>query len=86
MFEIPPPGPEEIEKLLKLTLSGVSVAKSVAWSSLVAALQGQSAAQIVKVAQDAAKAAVLGGEKTVDEKHLRSAAADLHRHTPETLH
>jgi len=86
VLQVPHPGPEEIEKLLKLTLSGVTVAKTVAWPPLVAALQGQSAAQIVKVAQDAAKAAVLSGEKTVDEKHLRLASAELHRHTPGTLH
>jgi SpoVK/Ycf46/Vps4 family AAA+-type ATPase len=86
VFAVLPPGPQEIEKLLKLTLSGVSVARSVVWSSLAGALQGQSAAQIVKVAQDAAKAAVLSGEKTVEERHLRSASAELHRPVPETLH
>ena len=86
VLQVPPPGPEEIEKLLKLTLAGVAVAKSTAWPTLVAALGGQSAAQVVKVAQDAAKAAVLGGEKTVEDRHLRSAAAELHRHTPGTLH
>lgn len=86
VLQVPHPGPEEIEKLLKLTLSGVTVAKTVAWQPLVAALKGHSAALIVKVAQDAAKAAVLSGEKTVDDKHLRLASTELHRHTPDTLH
>jgi SpoVK/Ycf46/Vps4 family AAA+-type ATPase len=86
VLRVPPPTPYEIEKLLKLTLSGVSVAEPVDWPNLITTLQGQSAAQIVKVAQDAAKAAVLSGDNTVEHKHLRSAADDIHRHTPETIH
>ena len=76
--------PSEMDDLL--TLSGVAVAKNVSWERLVSALQGHSAALVVKVAQDAAKAAVLSGEKTVEDKHLRLASTELHRHTPDTLH
>lgn len=86
VLQVPHPGPEEIEKLLKLTLSGVSVANSVSWQPLVTEMQGHSAALVVKVAQDAAKAAVLSGEKTVEDKHLRLASTELHRHTRDTLH
>jgi SpoVK/Ycf46/Vps4 family AAA+-type ATPase len=86
VLQVPPPGPEEVEKLLKLTLSGVTVSKAMAWPPVVAALRGQSAAQVVKVAQDAAKAAVLAGERTVEGRHLSLATAELHRHTPGTVH
>ena len=34
---------------------------------------------VVKAAQDAAKAAVLSGEKIVTESHLKRAVADLQR-------
>jgi SpoVK/Ycf46/Vps4 family AAA+-type ATPase len=83
VLQVPPPGPNEIEKLLKLTLSSLTVGKTVEWSLLVSTMKGQSAAQVVKLAQDAAKAAVLGDEKTVDERHLRAACAELHRHRPD---
>ena len=82
VLQVPPPGPEQVEQLLRLTLSGVSVTGTVDWSDIVASLHGQSAAQVVKVAQDAAKAALLGGEQTVEEWHLRSASAELHRPAP----
>ena len=78
VFLVPPPGPEEIEKLLKLSLSAVQVAAQVDWPSLVADLEGQPAATVVKVAQDAAKAAVLSGYKVITPEHLQSAVADLH--------
>lgn len=82
VLKIPLPGSREIEQLLKLTLSGVDVVASINWVSLVESLKGHSAAEVVKVAQDAAKAAVLAGEKTVDEAHLRVASSEIHRKAP----
>lgn len=86
VLQVPLPGPNEIEKLLRLTLSGVKIEKKINWGVLVEALRNRPAAQVVKVAQDAAKAAVLGGESVVTEKHLHSACTDLHLHNPDTLH
>lgn len=77
VFQVPPPGPEEIENLLKSTLSSVKVANDMDWKSLVSRLSGASAAMTVKAAQDAAKACVLGGEKVVTEKHLAKAIDEL---------
>lgn len=69
-----------------MTLSGVATAKNIDWVSIVETLRGRSAAQIVKIAQDAAKAVVLNGEKIVQEKHLRDSCDDLYFHIPDTLH
>lgn len=77
VFLVPLPGRKEIEKLLKLTLSGVKTTDGIAWLELVAMLEGVSAAQVVKAAQAAAKMAVLCGKRVVEEDHLRHAINDL---------
>jgi SpoVK/Ycf46/Vps4 family AAA+-type ATPase len=77
VFQLPLPGSEEIEQLLKMTLSAVPVSDRVSWKCLVQNLSGESAAMVVKAAQDAAKAAVLGGEKLVTETHLKNSVAEL---------
>jgi SpoVK/Ycf46/Vps4 family AAA+-type ATPase len=76
VFEVPMPGPEEAERLVRLTLSGVALSDRVALPALVRGLGRLSAAHVVKAAQNAAKAAVLAGKKVVDEQHLRAAFAE----------
>lgn len=77
VLRVPLPGSEEIDKLLQMTLSSVKVVKSKKWTSVVTALTGASAAMTVKVAQDAAKAAVLSGQKIVTEALLLNAVNEL---------
>lgn len=78
VFEVPLPKHEEIWRLLKLSLGAVRVRESIDWERMVSKLTGASAAMIVKAAQDAAKAAVLGGDLTVTEHGLEKAIEDLH--------
>ena len=80
VFVVPPPGPEEIEKLLRMTLSAVQVAEPMDWRRLVDELAGASAAMTVKAAQDAAKSTVLNGRKTVTEAILLQAIVEQRRH------
>jgi SpoVK/Ycf46/Vps4 family AAA+-type ATPase len=77
VFQVPLPGAEEIEKLLRMTLSSVKVAERINWTNVVEQLSGASAATTVKAAQDAAKAAVLCGEKIVTESLLLKAVGEL---------
>jgi SpoVK/Ycf46/Vps4 family AAA+-type ATPase len=77
VFQVPPPGPTEIEKLLRVTLSAIKVEERINWDNLVRQLAGTSAAMTVKAAQDAAKAAVLCGEKIVTESLLKKAISEL---------
>jgi SpoVK/Ycf46/Vps4 family AAA+-type ATPase len=77
VFHVPLPGPAEIESLLRMALSSVQVAESVNWQELSQSLAGQSAAMVVKAAQDAAKAAILAGQKVVMVSHLKGAVSDL---------
>lgn len=78
VFLVPLPGPEEVEKLLRMTLSAVKLAEPINLQCLVMQLSGASAAMVVKAAQDAAKAAVLAGRQVVTESNIREAVAELH--------
>jgi SpoVK/Ycf46/Vps4 family AAA+-type ATPase len=80
VFIVPLPGPEEIEKLLRMTLSAVQLAEPIHWKLLIDQLAGSSAAMTVKAAQDAAKASVLHGKKTVTEALLRQAIVEQQRY------
>lgn len=80
VFCLPLPGPDEVERLLRMTLSSISVDESVHWPEMLEQLSGASAAMVVKAARDAAKSAILKGRKTVTEAHLREAIEEVRRH------
>ena len=79
VFQVPLPGSEEVGKLLRMALSGVEHDSDVNWYELISALEGFSAAHVVKAAQAAAKMAVLQGQRVVTEKHLSKAIHELKR-------
>ena len=76
VFLVPLPGPEEIGRLLKETVSAIRVQKNLSWRTLAERLVGMSAAAVVRVAEDAAKAAVLAGEKIISKTHFDQAVAE----------
>jgi SpoVK/Ycf46/Vps4 family AAA+-type ATPase len=77
VFLVPLPGPDEIRKLLQMTLSAMRLIEMINWERIVNQLSGASAAMVVKAAQDAAKAAVLQGKKGVSESDLHQSVAEL---------
>jgi len=79
VFLVPLPSADEIHKLLRMTLSAVRMAEMVNWDRVVEQLSGASAAMVVKAAQDAAKAAVLGEKKGVTELLLLQAVAEIRK-------
>ncbi len=79
VFQVPLPGNEQIHKLLELTLSSVEISRSIKWETLVKKLEGVSAAYVVRVAQAAAKTAVLCGKRIVEQAHFEAAIAELRR-------
>lgn len=79
VFEVLPPGRQEIERLLQQTLSGVSVDKNISWSNLAGNLVGMCAADVVKAAQDAAKSNVLRGKNNVKENDLDFAISEIYK-------
>jgi SpoVK/Ycf46/Vps4 family AAA+-type ATPase len=83
-IEVPKPTATELEALLKQTLITMSKG-SIDWHSIVAKMQGFSAAQAVRVAQDAAKRAILDSrietlrerEELVIPEHLEAAIQEI---------
>lgn len=76
VFEVPIPGPNEIDELLRVTLSAIMTEPDIQWDALVNKLNGSSAATVVKVAENAAKAAVMSSEMPVRQEHIEGAIAD----------
>jgi len=79
VFEVLPPGEQEIERLLQQTLSAVTTDQRISWSHLAEKLVGMSAADVVKVAQDAAKSTVLHGKSIVKEDDLNFAISEIYK-------
>jgi SpoVK/Ycf46/Vps4 family AAA+-type ATPase len=77
VIHVPPPGADEIQKLLRWTLSAVPFAEMISWDRFVQKLDGASAAMIVRAAQNAAKAAVLSGAKGINDTLLEEAVAEI---------
>lgn len=79
VLQVPLPGAQEIELLLRVTLSAVPVDPAIDWMSLASDQVGVSAAMVVKAARDAAKTAVLSGVRCVSETMLREAIGEIRR-------
>ncbi|PTQ78428.1 ATPase family protein associated with various cellular activities (AAA) [Nitrosospira multiformis] len=79
VFEVLPPGAEEIERLLKTTLSAIKVASNIRWEKLSSKLVGMSSAEVVKVAQDAAKSTILSGRGEVQNDDLMFAISEIYK-------
>ncbi|MBD2425532.1 ATP-binding protein [Phormidium sp. FACHB-1136] len=75
-IEVPKPTKREIEVILKQTLSSVEVG-SIDWNSIIQKMLNFSAAQVVRVAQDAAKRAILDREELVIQEHLEESIQDV---------
>lgn len=76
VIEVPKPTEAEIEAILEQTLSCVEVG-IIDWKIIVQKLDSFSAAQIVRVAQDAAKRAILDREELVIQEHLEASIQDV---------
>lgn len=73
IIEMPKPASGQILKILRQTLSSISFSKEINWGSLIADMAGVSSATVVKIANDAAKFAIIEGEKVIEEKHIITA-------------
>ena len=73
IIEMPKPGKEQILQIFKQTLSSISISKKINWNRFIESMVGASSATVVKIANDAAKLAILSGEKIINEGHLQMA-------------
>ena len=76
VIEVPRPGKKELESIVRQTLSAIEVG-SINWQLIIQKMEGFSAAQTVRVAQDAAKRAILEREELVIQEHLEEAIAEI---------
>jgi hypothetical protein len=72
-IEIPRPGPDEQQRLLKSVFKQISVGKGFSWSRHVSALAGKSAADIVRVGEEAAKLAIMKQDEHLLDRHMTEA-------------
>lgn len=70
IIEIPKPGLKEIHRLLTNTFSAFNISNDINLDKITKEMNTFSAALVVKVAQDAAKLAVIEGKKIIEHKHL----------------
>lgn len=70
IIEMPKPSKEEIIRLTKMALSSIEKSKEIIWNDLLERLVGFSSALVVKVANDAAKIAVIANEKILQQSHF----------------
>lgn len=77
VLEIPKPEKKEIDKLLKMTLSAIETDKYIDWPALVENLNGFSYANIVKVAENAAKNAILSGKDKVNQGDVEKSIDEI---------
>lgn len=76
LIQVPLPGQKELEIILKQTLSAIAIG-SINWSQIIEKMSGFSSAQAVRVAQDAAKRAILDREGLVIQEHLEEAIKEI---------
>lgn len=76
IIEMPKPSGEEVLRLTKMTLSSIDYDKAIAWDDLIEKMIGFSAAIVVKIANDAAKLAVIKNEKIVRQSHLEQSLTE----------
>lgn len=76
IIEMPKPSKEEIFRLAKMTLSSIEKAKGINWSLIIDQMVGFSSALVVKIANDAAKIAVIGNENVLQQSHLERSLAE----------
>ena len=70
VIEMPMPGKSERKRLLEMTLSAIPVSPDIDMDEISNQLDGYSAANIVLIAQRAAKIGVLAGCKKVCKEHF----------------
>jgi len=77
VLEIKRPGVPEIMRLLSDSLSAMLIDKSLDLQAFAERLEGMSAAQVVKIANDAAKQSVLAYSSRVTTDHLEQAYQEI---------
>ena len=76
VIELPIPERNERKRLLEMTLSAIELSSEIDLERISEELEGYSAANIIIIAQRAAKISILGGDKEVCSKHFEKALSE----------
>lgn len=76
IIEMPKPSKDEILRLTKMTVSSIDKSKDINWNSIIEKLFGSSSAIVVKVANDAAKLAVISNDKVLSQTHFEKSLSE----------
>lgn len=80
VLKIPQPAVPEIERLLRDSLSAVKVEPKFPWADLAQTVDGSSAADVTRIAKNAAKFAVLDGREIVTRVDIEAARKEHLEH------
>jgi SpoVK/Ycf46/Vps4 family AAA+-type ATPase len=78
VLKIPLPGPGEIERLLRVTLSALDKEPEMGWHELACEMDGMSGSEVVRVGQNAAKRSVLESRTKVTHADIQLALMEMH--------
>lgn len=76
IIELPKPGKSEIAELLKMTFSALKLSKDIDLKIYAGEMEGLSYAIVEKIANDAAKKAIINGKSQIDKKDLDKALVE----------
>lgn len=79
VFEVTPPGVNEIKRLLQMILSPMNSSTKIDWDKISNKLLGMSAADVVKVAQNTAKHVVLTNGKEINDQDILNSYTELYK-------
>ncbi|MCF6313689.1 MAG: AAA family ATPase [Verrucomicrobiales bacterium] len=82
VLKIPLPGQKEIQRLLKVALSSMKVESRLAWGQIAGAMDGMSGSEVVQIAENAAKHAVLDNRKVVTKSDILESLAEVSERQP----
>lgn len=81
VIEIPKPGIQEIARLLKQTLSAIKSTPGLLWEHLAAQMDGLKCSDVTRIAENAAKRAIMANRDIVLERDFEAAIMEAKRHT-----
>lgn len=76
IVKMPKPSKDEILRLTKMTVSSIDKSKDIDWDFIVEKLSGSSSAIVVKVANDAAKLAVISNDNMLSQSHFKKSLSE----------
>ena len=78
VLRIPLPAAEQIEGILRTTLSSIETDKRLPWKAIAHEMDGMSCSEVAQIGQNAAKHTILEGRKKVTAQDVRFALDEIH--------